>query len=507
MPPATWNPITGRKRRRAVRYHNYMNRASALDAKDELCLTRIHAIAARIQQRKRRLLLLSALFLAHGNVNNQARNRHLSALALTLCLIQNRKLRLLQTLDSFVGDMTIQEEQEPKAYRPKRFTRINHFVSDDDARIHTSFTKQQLQTILQRFAFPTNGDGMVVVTWGHGASQRNYHFHPEEMLIYYLIRATGGFYHTQMASAFGTTDQNRRWSPGCRWLVMYLDQRYRNILGVNGLRRFVPRFPEFAAAIERKANEENLYYNPLTDQWVETDGAGFAQGDCAIALWHDGVFFPTCKPLSGPDGDYVGAMRRLGGQNAQRMIYGNKGHGVLILSFFLPNGIHFYYGPVSARRNELQVLNWSAADDLLFQVQNATLPRVYSSYGDKLFSQGHWRCIKAARQGVVPNDALHQQEKNLNRSRIGIEWDFGRTKSRFKLAMQRDNFKLAHDPQYKLAEFRVLGLLKNIHACFNGTAANAPRTFAIDPPTIDDYLVPVGDPVPNPVTNNQWWNL
>jgi len=203
-------------------------------------------------------------------------------------------------------------------------------------------------------------------------------------------------------------------------------------------------------------------------------------------------------------------MRHEGAGLAQQMIYGHKGHGIFMMSFYMPNGIHCWYGPVSARRNELNVLNWSGADDLLYEVQTAIGQQLYASFGDKIFCQGNWRCIKAARRGPLPaNDdpVLRNEEKNLNKTRIPIEWEYAGMKSKFKLSIRRDNFRFKHDPEYALAEFRVLGLLKNIHACFNGTAANGSRTFAFPPPSIDDYLVPVADPVPNPVTQQEWCNL
>ena len=116
---------------------------------------------------------------------------------------------------------------------------------------------------------------------------------------------------------------------------------------------------------------DRVYYRPQTGQAFLAPGLWFDEGDVAIDLLMDGVFYPTSKPVQGPEGDFIGAMRIEGSGLAQRMVYGKKGHGVLMMSFMLPNGIHCWYGPVSARRNEQQILMWSGVDNMLFNLQHA----------------------------------------------------------------------------------------------------------------------------------------
>ena len=137
------------------------------------------------------------------------------------------------------------------------------------------------------------------------------------------------------------------------------------MIGINGIRRWVRHFPAFSEAIRQKVTQDNIYYVPQDDEWFTTPGAVFLPGDLSIVGFGDVTFIANSKPLSGPHGDYVGAMRRDPEGLGQRAIYGHKGHGISLLSLLLPNGISIWYGPNAHRRHDYRVLRLSRADDLL----------------------------------------------------------------------------------------------------------------------------------------------
>jgi len=263
MARAKINPRTGRRRRQTVRYTNLMERSAALNSKDELNLHKVRKAYEKCRHSKRRALLLAAVSsvcLDDNALNGDDTVTVILAGALMLVYMHERKLRALRQMDSWIADMTAAEENEPKPYRAKQFTQIDHFINDSEARKETNFEKWQLRIILDKFDVPVNGDSVVVVPYG--TNTRVYHFSPEEMLIYYLMRAKGGHPHTAMMTLSGSTDQNRRWSPGCRFLVMHLDHRYRNLIGINGLRRLYFN----SRSLPRQSARKQIRTTTTTDQ-------------------------------------------------------------------------------------------------------------------------------------------------------------------------------------------------------------------------------------------------
>ena len=220
----------------------------------------------------------------------------------------------------------------------------------------------------------------------------------------------------------------------------------------------------------------------------------------------DGVFYPTTKPLQGPDGDYIGAMRIEGAAAAQRMIYGKKGHGICMLSFMFPNGIHVWYGPVSARRNESNILVWSGIDDLLFDLQQDIGQDLFSAFADQIFRVNLFHCIKTAHENPGTYREV-AENSNMNKCRVSLEWDYGAEKSQFKACIHREGKKLAQDSDAPIRELLFCSLLKNIYNCIHGNGASGDRTFACPPPSLEKYLYVVPDPVANPTTYEQCLNI
>ena len=69
------------------------------------------------------------------------------------------------------------------------------------------------------------------------------------------------------------------------------------------MRRWIPFFPEFAECIRRKVSTVRVHYKPSTNEYYVAPGTWFAPGDFLITMLMDGAFYPTSKPLQGPDRD------------------------------------------------------------------------------------------------------------------------------------------------------------------------------------------------------------
>lgn len=52
-----------------------------------------------------------------------------------------------------------------------------------------------------------------------------------------------------------------QWSFGYPWIVRYIDDRYKNIIGYQGLARYRDKFPCFNRAIEEHAQKDRAIEN------------------------------------------------------------------------------------------------------------------------------------------------------------------------------------------------------------------------------------------------------
>ena len=507
-----YNPFTGLKRKLPVRRCNVWHRGiKSISSKAFTFLMRVqerfcfhlHAYASN------HVLLAVLVSLRHLNkLKSNLLDRVIFA-AIGCCCYHINAARRLLSIDSFVGDMQPYQDNHRYFQIRQRFHRIDDFVDDAHARIITNFTTTELRQLLHRFDVPTSEDGYVRVPYHTTAANKvwSYKFHPEELLLYTLIKVKEGDSHVKMAkSTFGGTDGGRRWSYGYKWYLRFVTHKYRNLIGVEGLRRWVPKFPEFAEAIRQHISKPKLYLPDDEDAYV-LPSVPFPIGDFNIALFFDGVFFPTSKPLSGPNGDYIGSTRIIGHMLGQQAIYGHKGHGVTMLSFMMPNGIHVWYGPVSARRNENNILLWSGIDEMLYEIQSTVSDDLYCAYGDQIFQNNVYRCIKICHQTRPFTDRQRAENRVLNRARVSIEWDYGVMKTLFRESINRDSKKFVKDTEQIINELQFEGLLKNCYCCFNGNAGSATRSFNLLSPTIDQYLYEVPDPVPNPQSPQEYLNI
>ena len=75
-----------------------------------------------------------------------------------------------------------------------------------------------------------------------------------------MTRMRKGLPHTDMCTLI-IGGSSKRWSPAWRWMLFYLDKRCRNIIGHQGLLRFVDDFPQFFQAIQQKVMQDEIKHN------------------------------------------------------------------------------------------------------------------------------------------------------------------------------------------------------------------------------------------------------
>jgi len=253
-----------------------------------------------------------------------------------------------------------------------------------------------------------------------------------------------------------------------------------------------------AEKIHRKVATNCWYYRSWNDSWFCTPGAWFSEGDFLVCGMVDMTHYDTARPKQGPEGNYIGTMRHPGHGDAQRAVYGHKGHGLAIMTLCLPNGITAAcYGPISTRHHDQWALFCSHWDEVLFQCQSHTLQQVFKFYGDKAYFGGHWRCFVAAHQeseALPLTDRELCENMNLNKARVSIEWSYGQMKTLWAAAHAGYSWKFFQDKNYIYDSLVVLHLLTNCVTCYRGSVVSSHRAFACVPPSIDEYLVPLSNP-------------
>jgi len=201
------------------------------------------------------------------------------------------------------------------------------------------------------------------------------------------------------------------------------------------------------------------------------------------------------RPRSGPDGDYVGAPRKLGQYEAQRSVYTGykKIHGIKVETVLLPNGISTVFGPVSARVHDVGgVMLMSGLDDFLLDIQQNMPWAPYSVFGDSTYNAQHLQCTRSYYRPLIPGVALtpHQELCNvrIKPPRQTIEFSYGEVEGIFQICLQPRSLKLGQIVPYAQEQLRVCHLLANIYTCVNGNKASSYMKFNFPPPSLDDYL-------------------
>ena len=291
-------------------------------------------------------------------------------------------------LDAEWFDIPLHEEQGHLSHRlGRQYIGIDAW-SDQETYENTGFRKNQLRKVYELFGLEDVANqepyvGSILVSKGN----RNYHFYPEELFMFLMVKCRTG-HNNKHLCAYYFGGHASRWTSGFRWIVRYVDQRYQRTLSHEKLVCFLPQFGQFydviSAYMQQSFDRHN--HDHSTD---EHDGLNhcplpiFGFIDCSIDK--------TCRPHSGPDGNYVGAPRKEFQDEYQRAVYTGfkKYHGIKMETLELPNGISTVFGPTSARIHDVGgVLQMSQLDNFLVALQ-AGQPTQYYAFGDGAYNANY----------------------------------------------------------------------------------------------------------------------
>jgi len=405
---------------------------------------------------------------------------------------------LCAQLDSDLLDYDDNATNSGFHYPLNRNVRIDMFQNDDEADQFTLFKKNELLRLLDIFGLP---EYIWVPQNSVQITGKYYLFHREELLIYMLHRMVSKSTHKAVADSPLFGGSSNRWSKGYRWLVMHLDDRYFPLIGPDGVRMWVAHFPSFAHTIwDYLAKPKRRYYGDANQhfrcvQWNHPGAPG--RDELNIAAFMDCKTYSSCRPGSGPYGDYDDAPRRPFAYIIQRAFYDghHKKHAIKILTIYLPNGMTAaVYGPTSARGKDPSLLEWSDFDTAIRdECLNHFHNRLYAVYADSIF-KGYWHCLRT-RHEEIPQLGIHltfaqeNENNNLKSARVAIEFGYGRASQLFPLLEVREYTKLLLDADLIYAQMRVMHFLSNVVTCLReGSTCTGKRMFACPPPSLEEYL-------------------
>jgi hypothetical protein len=371
-----------------------------------------------------KMMMLPQLIFLYQYIQNGAGEEALGTLVIALMHLNIQafaqhidNFNLLQRFDYILHDITPEEEAAIATLLDRQDISFGDW-GDQECYSNTNFTKQQLNRIYMCFGFEGLADlqdGSIKIPTGHVNDRGHmccYSFGPEELFLYLMMRMKTGNDHTIMIKTFGgSTD---RWSYAWRFLMYYLDKRYENIIGHQGLLRFVDNFPVFYDSISRKVQRDWIReVNVQNGTYEVIGGLSFLPFD--IFAFIDCSIDKICRPFSGPAGDFEGAGRRDVDGIAQRAFYTGykKIHGIKVETIFLPNGLCTLFGPVSARVHDVTgVLQMSQLNHFLVQIQLGKQHQ-YQALGDGAYG-GNMQCIRSYFRSVAGQPPLTDAQKKCN---------------------------------------------------------------------------------------------
>lgn len=445
------------------------------------------------------LLLLTYAVAAERAANQPQISRAMQPVIhhfLTLVRLNQQLAASLMSLESFLYDIPDAEWDTSREFIPRRHRTFGTLRGDMESRKMTNFSLSQLERLFELFGLrqyiaARNWDGEIRVPTGH-TNRRGvacyYNFDPEELVLFTLTKCKTGMKNNQLVDTiFGGAYS--RWSYGYRWMIFYLDDRYRTILGHGCLLRYLPDFMTFRNAIERYVQKDKVYYDNAGNR---LDVQGLAHLPFNIFGFIDDSIEKIQVPYSGPEGDYEGAPRREQYMNGQEAVYSGwkKIHGIKNETVYLPNGICTLYGAESARENDRGTLNRSNLDAFVGMIQtHLPLNLRCKLFGDGIFHGALQNIITYFRSiGNVPL-SYHELTTNaaMRSSRMPIEKFYAHKDNLWDVCAHTAGH-LAKKHPYAIEQLRIVYLLTNCFNCFNGDQGGSVNTFGLTPPRIEEYL-------------------
>jgi hypothetical protein len=194
--------------------------------------------------------------------------------------------------------------------RPKNLCLVN--LNDVQALKMTPFNQGQLCQLYAHFglaAFVAGVGTKIPIFTGH----TYYRIHLEEVFLFTITKLASGLSNHMIVDTYFDGDYNRC-SYGYPWMLRYLDNRYKNIVGHQGLLQCVQDFPQFHKAIEKYVQRAHLRELDNGTMTI-VPGINFLPWD--VFAFIDDSINPISTPFSGPRGDYEEAAHRAEYKNAQ----------------------------------------------------------------------------------------------------------------------------------------------------------------------------------------------
>lgn len=383
------------------------------------------------------------------------------------CFNYQTLARTLFRIDHIIYDITPEEEARHLQFSPSANIR---FASWDDQKClnYTSFRRDDLRRIYKLFDLENqcDNDGLIRVASG-GANQNNtqcyYKLDPEELFLFFMTRFKKGSTILDLVNDTFGGDHNR-WYYAWGWMLRYLDDRYENIIGHQGLLRFLDDFPGFFDAIQDYVKRPKVIEYDDGSVFVSP---GLTECPRRIFGWIDCSIYRINVPFSGPLGDYKGASRKPRYKITQRAFYSGmkKVHGVKVETVYLPNGLSTVFGPVTCRRRDIAINGGASVADLsgisrfLSCIQRNKYNPSYSVFGDSIYACG-LDCIcsyyKAIYRSNEMDPFMRICDAEMKGCRESIEWDYGKKGNVFRICKDPDQYKLGKKNPVSYLAFYLL---------------------------------------------------
>jgi hypothetical protein len=201
-----------------------------------------------------RTLILAAETVVTAQVNLVILDTAFDSVSVTLGAF----LGLLQALyvaNAMLFDIPFHEEAALQQYTRSKNLRIAN-LKDVQALKMTHLSQSQLRRLYAHFSLAALAAGagtMIPIFTGH----TYYRIHPEEVFLFTLTKLATGMSNHMIVDTYFGGDYNC-WSYGYPWMLCYLNKRYKNIVGHQGLTLFVMDFPWFHRAIEEYVQRDHL---------------------------------------------------------------------------------------------------------------------------------------------------------------------------------------------------------------------------------------------------------
>jgi len=409
-------------------------------------------------------------------------------------LLVNLRLQMLLEQESEVADIDPEDElPRGHALRP-RIQKTLQDYTDVELLGKTNFARQEIQTLIRFFDLPQRcyPDGFIRIE--SGTNTGNYYiFGPDEILIFVLIKVKSGHTNIDIVDEYFGGD-HRKWSIMFHWFLEYSAPYIQSVLEFPLLEKFRPLFESFAKNIAERVSK-GFYVQPAEGaprHWVE----GLEYNDPAdpfrIFGFLDCSNFRTNTPRTGPSDRFEGAARFDDEYDVQRAVYSGwkKIHGVKVATIVMANGLQALYGPISARRNDIDAVNTSNLDPFLREIQNGQQFR-YCVFGDGAFKALSTAdsTIRSYHEAVIgaPLD-VNQIHENLvmRKVRVEIEHVYGEITNLFDLTDKNNEWK--HGNKHLPEKVKLLFFLYNCITCCRGNSVSL--KFDCGAPSLEQYLFP-----------------